>query len=219
MEHKQKLRILITAGPTQEPIDAVRYIGNRSSGRLGVALAEEALGRGHQVTLLLGPTCAQPGIDAEALHLERFRTTAELQALLTRHWPGDMHCLIMTAAVADYRMSHADTKGKLPRGAGSLTLHLEPTPDLVAQCAQRKRTGQRVIGFALETPENLERRASEKLAKKGLDAVVANPLETMDSPSISGTLIWADGRRAAPPRPVLPKREFAQWLLSEVLPV
>ncbi len=212
------MRILITAGPTQEPIDAVRYIGNRSSGRLGIALAEDAVARGHEVTLLLGPACVLPMGRADALHLERFRTTAELQELLARYWPGELHCLIMTAAVADYRMIHADTQGKLPRGAGSLTLHLESTPDLVAQCALRKKPGQRVIGFALETPENLERRASEKLAKKGLDAVVANPLETMDSPSISGALIWADGRRAVPLQPVLPKREFAAWLLSEVLP-
>jgi len=204
--------ILITAGPTHELIDAVRYLANRSSGRLGICLAAAARDAGWDVTLLLGPTpwSAPPGV-----RTERFETTSDLAALLDRHAP-DCDVLIMAAAVADYRPSTA-LKHKLPRKGQKLVLELEPTPDLVQACATRKRPGQLLIGFALEEPAALAARAREKLAQKGLDAIVANPLETMNAAEIRATVYTADGQVIAPPggRP-LPKDEFARWLIAWV---
>lgn len=210
------MRLLITAGPTHEPIDAVRFLSNRSSGRLGVALANVAARQGCEVTLLLGPGNCVPSFGPH-VQVERFVTTAELESLLAKHWPERADLLIMTAAVADYRAAHPLPSGKIPRTGGRMMLELEATPDLVANCALRKLAGQRVIGFALESPENLERRACEKLDKKGLDAVVANPLETMDSETIRGMLIWADGRRCNPPATEMTKEDFAEWLVDQVI--
>jgi phosphopantothenoylcysteine decarboxylase/phosphopantothenate--cysteine ligase len=205
-----KRRILITAGPTHEPIDAVRYLANRSSGRLGICLADAARDAGWEVTLLLGPTPLAP---PTGVATERFETTADLAALLERHLPN-CDVLLMAAAVADYRPS-ASAARKLPRTGQKLVLELEPTPDLVAACAARKRPGQRIIGFALEEPVVLAARAREKLAQKNLDAIVANPLETMGADQIRATVYAEDGQAVAPPgdRP-LPKTEFARWLIA-----
>src|SRR5688572_30671907 len=125
-------RLLITAGPTQEPIDAVRFIGNRSSGRLGVALADHAAAHGWQTTLLLGPTATAPPFapSDSRVRVVRFRTTAELGALLDEHFPS-CDVLIMAAAVADYRpiMKEGQGEGKLRRTDQKLVIELEPTPD------------------------------------------------------------------------------------------
>jgi len=202
-------RILITAGPTHEPIDAVRYLANRSSGRLGICLAAAAREAGWDVTLLLGPTPLPP----TGVRTERFETAADLAALLDRYAP-DCDVLVMAAAVADYR-PRAAAAHKLPRSGRKLVIELEPTPDLIAACAQRKRPGQRLIGFALEEPGVLAARAQEKLAHKGLDAIVANPLETMNADQIRATVYTADGQVAAPPGGgVIPKDEFARWLIA-----
>jgi phosphopantothenoylcysteine decarboxylase/phosphopantothenate--cysteine ligase len=203
-------RILITAGPTHEPIDAVRYLANRSSGRLGICLAAAAREAGWEVTLLLGPT-AWPA--PAGVRTERFETTADLAALLERLAP-DCDVLVMAAAVADYR-PRAVTGGKLPRTGQRLMLELEPTPDLVRACALRKRPGQRLIGFALEEPGVLAARAREKLVQKGLDAIVANPLETMNADRIRAGVYTADGQAVAPPGGgAMPKAEFARWLIA-----
>lgn len=203
-------RMLITAGPTHEPLDRVRYLANRSSGRMGIALAAAAARQGWQVTLLLGPSAVPPPPD---VHTARFTTTADLQALLAEHWPG-ADVLVMAAAVADYRPVAA-TGEKLPRGSAPLTLTLEPTPDLVAACAADRRPEQRIVAFALEAAAELDSRAAEKLRRKGVDAIVANPLETMDAAEISGRLILADGRTVSPPAPTpLSKADFAAWLVE-----
>ena len=204
------MRILITAGPTREPIDEVRYISNRSSGRMGLALAEAASAAvgGENVTLLLGPVLAMTG---DRYRTERFTTAAELETLLQREWP-EHDVLLMAAAVADYRPRKQ--AGKLKR-QGTLKLELEPTPDLVAACAAAKRPDQRIIAFALEEPEALEERALEKMHRKGVDAIVANPLRTMEEPTITATLLWTDGRRD--PAPPLTKDAFARWLLQRVI--
>lgn len=242
------IRVLITAGSTHEPIDAVRYLGNRSSGRLGLALADEAAKRGLTTTLLLGPT-ALPPPNRSHLAVHRFQTTAELQTLLREHWPQH-DVLIMAAAVADYRPvfplsltsggeragvrvpqdSHSSDREpqssslkplastKLKRSAQSLTLELEPTPDLLAEAAASARPDQTLIGFALEPADRLLDSAREKLRKKGLHAIVANPLETMESPTITAKLLLADGRELAPP-PKIAKPEFAKWLLDQLASV
>ena len=218
-------RMLISAGPTHEPIDAVRYIGNRSSGRMGIALAEAARDAGWEVTLLLGPVALPPPLDVRTYS---FETAAELEALLAEHFPA-CDVLIMAAAVADYR-PRAACVSKLPRTEGPLLLELEPTPDLVARCAARKRPDQRIIGFALEEPGVLAERAREKLRRKGLDAIVANPLSAMGATDVAATLFTADGRvirmpeaAGAPGRAgdsgfcaAVSKEDFARWLMAWV---
>lgn len=212
-------RLLITAGPTQEPIDAVRYIGNRSSGRLGIAIADVAAQRmrnGQPVwhaTLLLGPTALTPTDPRVCTH--RFRTTAELAKLLAEHAP---HCdvLVMAAAVADYTVEGAGNH-KLKRGKDPITLTLVPTPDLLAGVAAEKRPGQLFVGFALEPEDRLLVSAREKLRRKGVDLLIANPLETMDAPTIRATLVSAKGDTplTETDEPIT-KDEFAELLLDKL---
>lgn len=210
----EERRLLITAGPTHEPIDAVRYIGNRSSGRLGVALADAAASRGWGVTLLLGPS-ALSARDTSVRTL-RFRTAADLEELLEAEFPGS-DVLVMAAAVADYRplrpAGPRDTK--LRREDGPRTLELEPTPDLIAGCAKRRMPGQVLVGFALEPAERLMESARDKLRRKSLDMVVANPLETMDAPTIDATLIRRDGTMERTDG-AIEKDRFAPWLLERI---
>ncbi len=203
--------MLITAGPTREPIDDVRYLGNRSSGRLGICLAEAAHAAGWQVTLLLGPTELEPPSQVQTF---RFESTAELALLLEEQFPG-CDVLVMAAAVADYRPRRVPT-AKVPRADAGLTLELEPTPDLVARCAARKRPDQLVIGFALEEPSLLETRAHLKLRSKGLDAIVANPLATMGAQGIAARILTAAGEVLLPPGgpAAISKNEFARWLVA-----
>jgi phosphopantothenoylcysteine decarboxylase/phosphopantothenate--cysteine ligase len=214
-------RVLITAGPTHEPIDAVRYIANRSSGRLGIALATAAVDRGLPTTLLLGPTCLQPP-DRTLLSVHRFRETASLQRLLLEQWPAhDM--LIMAAAVADYRprgggtdtSTGTATPKKITRTEQAMSLELEPTPDLLAGLAPTTRDDQRVVAFALEPGDRLIDSARAKLHRKGAHAIVANPLETMDAETISATLLRRDGTSTEAPAHMT-KSDFATWLLDQL---
>ncbi len=209
--------VLITAGPTYEALDSVRFLGNRSSGQMGVAIAEAACRMGLEVMLLLGPNCATPDADVAKMKVERFRSTSDLELLLNQHWPSQAMTLIMAAAVADFRLPEdqrqaSSNDGKIKRSGAGLTLELESTPDLVAACSKRKRPNQRIIGFALERADELNSRASEKLKRKGLDAIVANPLETMDATDVTGTLCWADGKTTTPGP--CTKVEFAEWLVG-----
>lgn len=207
------LRILITAGPTHERIDDVRYLANRSSGRMGIAIAQAARAADHHVTLLLGPVAREVLSAAEACaDVRAYESTADLERLLGEHFAA-CDVLIMAAAVADYRPP-ARTSGKLPRKGERLVLELEPTPDLVAGCAAGKRPGQRIVAFALEEPERLSERAVAKMRAKRVDAIVANPLVTMGSSSIHATVYTADGRTFAPPSESLDKQAFAAWLID-----
>jgi phosphopantothenoylcysteine decarboxylase/phosphopantothenate--cysteine ligase len=204
------MRLLITAGPTREPIDEVRFISNRSSGRLGIALAEHAAEAGHEVTLLLGPVLIASAA-RDRLTIERFQTTDELRSLLEAHFRG-CDALVMAAAVADYRPRDL-IRGKTERGGG-LKIELEPTPDLVGAIAPTKRDDQRVIAFALEEPEQLEPRARAKMQRKHVDAIVANPLTTMDADRIDPIWLGRDGGRVAPGP--MSKADFAPWLIERV---
>lgn len=209
-------RLLITAGPTQEPIDAVRYIGNRSSGTLGIRLADRAAQRGWRVALALGPVCSEP--QDPSVEVLRFRTTADLEAVLTERWPR-ADVLVMAAAVADFRPAPGSValESKKKRSAEGMTIHLEGTPDLLAACGESRRTGQRLIGFALEPRDRMKASALEKLARKKVDVIIANPLETMDAPDIEATaystpeLGFANGR---PTEGSISKERFADWLLD-----
>lgn len=207
------MKLLITAGPTREPIDAVRFISNRSSGRMGIALADAAAQAGHDVTLLLGPVLA-PTTLGDRVRVVRFQTTAELQSLLDQYFPA-CDQLVMAAAVADYRVGQF-TEGKTQRKK-HLKIELEGTPDLVAGVAQTKRADQRVIAFALEEPHELETRAVAKMKRKGVDAIVANPLVTMEGDSILAILLHADGRREQPDGGnAMSKENFAHWLIARL---
>jgi phosphopantothenoylcysteine decarboxylase/phosphopantothenate--cysteine ligase len=212
--------VLVTAGPTEEPIDEVRFLGNRSSGRLGVALAEEFAAAGHAVTLLLGPVRVTPpsaGAHASggSLRVVRFRSSRDLATLLTAELPL-ANIVVMAAAVADYR-PRTVSNGKMRREAGGLTLELESVPDLLATTAAHRMANARVYGFALEPRERLEQSAREKLERKNLCGIVANPLETMDAADIDGTLFLRDGSVRSPGAR-LEKRAFARWLVHEISP-
>jgi phosphopantothenoylcysteine decarboxylase/phosphopantothenate--cysteine ligase len=199
--------MLITAGPTHEPIDAVRYLANRSSGKLGLAITAAARDAGWSVTLLLGPVPRDTPLPA-GVATHRYGSTADLEALLAAHFDA-CDALVMAAAVADYRPVGA-IDGKLERGAG-MTLTLEPTPDLVAGCAKRARADQFIVAFSLEPADQLAERAPRKLARKGVSAIVANPLQTIDADAIDATLFTAAGGSTRPG--AMPKPDFARWLV------
>ena len=159
--------VLITAGPTREPIDPVRFLGNRSSGRMGYALAEAAIRRGAKVILVSGPVALEPPAGAEVVHVE----TAEQMrdAVISR--TAEASIVIAAAAVADFRVRNLSDQ-KIKRN-GAMTLEFEPTPDTLAEIAAQRHRGQLLIGFAAETSNAIEN-ARAKLRKKGIDAIVVN---------------------------------------------
>lgn len=181
--------ILITAGPTREPIDPVRYLGNRSSGRMGYALAEAALRRGAKVILITGPTALKPPSAAEIVQVQTAREMRDaVMANLERST-----VVIKAAAVADFTVRNA-AEQKIKRG-GNLSLELEPTPDILKEIGGRK--GSRVvIGFAAETQNALEN-ARKKLASKSLDAIVVNDVSQpgigFDSERNAVTILTSSG--------------------------
>lgn len=207
----------MTAGPTWEAIDAVRYLGNRSSGRMGTEIARAAAELGHPVTLLRGPGTVDPGRHPR-IETIRFQSANELGRELHARWPSH-DLLLMAAAVADFRPRVTATPGtKLRRTGTPITLELDPVPDLLAGLAKIPHQGTR-IGFALEPRAALMDHARAKLARKGLHAIVANPLETMESEEIDGTLLLADGTSRRPDQGPLPKTDFARWLVESTLAV
>jgi phosphopantothenoylcysteine decarboxylase/phosphopantothenate--cysteine ligase len=202
------MRILITAGPTHEPIDPVRFIGNRSSGRMGAALVAAAVSSGHQATAILGPVNLAIDPGANRIDVE---TAAQMHEAVLREFK-DADLLIMAAAVADYRPKKPVDE-KLARD-GDLILKLEPTADILAAASRAKRANQRTIGFSLEMAGNIDRSIS-KLREKNLDLIVYNPTETMHSESIDATLLYPDGRRESPGR--LSKQDFANLLIQRAV--
>ena len=166
-------KILITAGPTYEKIDPVRFIGNYSSGKMGYAVAEACAERGAEVTLVSGPvslSTKHPGI-----RVVRVESAAEMYEAATKAFPS-MDAAILSAAVADYRPETAsDTKIKR-EATGEMTLHLVPNPDIAASLGTMKKPGQILVGFALETDHGIQH-AEEKLQRKHLDFIVLNSLQ------------------------------------------
>jgi phosphopantothenoylcysteine decarboxylase/phosphopantothenate--cysteine ligase len=160
-------RVLVTAGPTHEPIDPVRFVGNRSSGRMGVAVAAEAAARGADVTLVLGPGTVAP---PPGVAVARVGTAEELRDAVVERFEG-ADAVVMAAAVADFRPK-APSGSKLRRDQGVPDLVLEPTPDVLRELVERRR-GQVLVGFAAET-EDVEAAGRRKLAAKGVDLLVAN---------------------------------------------
>jgi phosphopantothenoylcysteine decarboxylase/phosphopantothenate--cysteine ligase len=201
--------ILVTAGPTREPIDPVRYISNRSSGKMGYAIAESAARRGAQVILVSGPTAQQAPANVELVFVE---TAAQMRdAVLARK--DDATVIIKAAAVADYTPK-APHKKKM-KLHDTFALDLEPTDD-IASLLKNRREGQLVIGFAAETNNVLEH-ARQKLLKKGLDAIVANDVSQagigFDADQNAVTMITANDVIEVP---ATGKREVAGRILDLV---
>ena len=166
-------RILITAGPTYEDLDPVRYLGNRSTGRMGISLAEAAAARGAEVELILGPT--ELTTTVEGISTTHVRSAREMHAATLTLWP-DCTSAILSAAVADYRPAEV-AEEKIKKSAGELTVRLVRNPDIAAELGASKRPDQVLIGFALET-ENGVANARAKLKRKQLDFIVLNSPRT-----------------------------------------
>jgi phosphopantothenoylcysteine decarboxylase/phosphopantothenate--cysteine ligase len=204
--------VLITAGPTQEPLDPVRYITNRSSGKMGYAMAEEAAARGAAVVLISGPVALRPpfGVELVTVH-----TAAEMRReVLDRLGPATI--VIKAAAVADFHLSRVPPQ-KMKKTAARLSLELDPTPDILAELGGRK--GDRLlIGFAAET-ENLVEEARRKLRVKNCDMVVGNLVGSaevgFEADLNEVVLVTSTGETVTVPR--APKREVAERIFDEVL--
>jgi len=164
-------KILVTAGPTYEAIDPVRFIGNRSSGKMGVAIAEACAARGAQVQLILGPSKLEPS--TEGVHTTRVESAQEMYEVSNKHFKK-MHVAILAAAVADYRPAKVADQ-KIKKKTASMSVRLEKTPDIAASLGQIKTKKQLIIGFALETNDEVAN-AKKKIEKKNFDFIVLNSL-------------------------------------------
>jgi phosphopantothenoylcysteine decarboxylase/phosphopantothenate--cysteine ligase len=212
----QGCRVLVTAGPTREALDPVRFLSNRSSGKMGWALAEAARNRGAEVTLVAGPSALAPPPGVAFVSVV---ASEEMRKAVVSRFP-DTDVLIMAAAVADFRPARA-ASGKIPKGdaesAGGLMVVLEPTPDILLDVTAR-RTGQVVVGFAAETEDVVER-ARRKLTAKALDMIVANdvtePGAGFETDTNRVTIVDRTGRCEA--LPLMAKYQVANRILDAVL--
>ena len=207
-------RLLITAGATREPIDPVRFISNRSSGRMGYAIAKAAHARGAEVTVVSGITSV--AAPAGVAVIETASANEMHRAVMER--AGDATIFIAAAAVADYASVDPSTQ-KVKKTADTLELTLQRTPDILREVAGARRAGQLIIGFAAET-ENLLENAWEKLVSKDLDAIVANDVSKagggFDSPNNAIAILFRE-RPDTVELPLMPKEEAAHRILDEVV--
>lgn len=205
--------VLVTAGPTCEDLDPVRTLTNRSSGRMGYAMAEAALRRGARVILVSGPTALKPPVAAQ---LESVRSTEEMRQAIRRHL-GEASVVIKAAAVVDFRPAKVERQ-KIKRARGVLKLELSPTADLLEEISATKDGQRLVVGFAAET-ENLVKNARAKLKAKKLDVMVANDVTQkgagFDVESNVVTILTRDGQEIALPR--MSKMDVAHRILDEVV--
>ena len=207
------MRVLVTAGGTREPIDAVRYIGNRSSGRMGVALADRAARRGAEVTLIAANVALPTPRGVRRVDVS---TAAELADAVREEF-ADAHLLLMAAAVADFRPARAEP-GKISReDAGDLDIHLEPTDDVLAAVAAGRRDDQIVVAFAAEHGGDAVARARDKLHRKRANAIVVNDVSRgeIGFDSEQNEVVVVDAERAHPV-PLGPKEEVADAILDRV---
>ncbi|MBA3691465.1 MAG: bifunctional phosphopantothenoylcysteine decarboxylase/phosphopantothenate--cysteine ligase CoaBC [Actinobacteria bacterium] len=203
--------LLIAAGPTHEPLDPVRFIGNRSSGRMGLALAAEAVSRGADVRLVLGPVTAEPPTGVQTVHV----ITAEEMRSAVLDQVDQADAVVMAAAVADFRPAMR-APGKLKKEAGAPKLSLVPTPDILRELGER-RGGGVLVGFAAETSD-LEGSGRRKLAEKGLDLMVVNEVGRegtgFDADTNNAMILARDGRDE--PLRMWTKRELAAAICDRV---
>lgn len=204
--------VLLTSGCNREPIDPVRFIGNRSSGKMGRALALEALARGAQVTVVTGPAEVTMPYGVELIEVETAAQMAE--AVLSRAATADI--IIGAAAVADYRVDHVQSD-KIKRNGQTLTLTLTENPDILAQVGAMKRSDQLLIGFAAETCD-LVQHATAKLQKKNLDLIVATQINQPDSGFGADTLRTTFLTQSGQPEelPLVTKSELAERIFDSM---
>lgn len=202
------MKILVTAGPTREAIDPVRFISNRSSGKMGYAIASAALARGHGVTLVSGPVCLPPPAGVKLVKVET--VDGMLEAVRTGLAWADV--LVMAAAVSDWKPAKV-CASKLKKTGGAITLELVPAPDVLASVRELK--GQRIfVGFAAET-DNLLAEARRKLVAKGLDMIVANDVTRPDSGfEVDTNKVTFLTNSGALDLPVLPKAEVGARIIE-----
>jgi phosphopantothenoylcysteine decarboxylase/phosphopantothenate--cysteine ligase len=207
--------VLVTAGPTEELLDSVRYLSNRSSGKMGYALAEASRRRGARVLLVSGPTPTEP---PAGVRLERVRTAEEMAQTVFAHL-AEATVVLMAAAVADFRPAEA-YPGKIKKQQGAPVVKLEPTLDILAAIARRRRENQLIVGFAAET-EHLLTNATAKLHAKRLDLLVANDVSQegagFDVDTNIVTLLFPDGRKKALEK--MSKLDVASRVLDEVVEI
>ncbi len=206
------LRVLVSAGGTREPIDPVRFIGNRSSGRMGIALAEQAARRGAEVALVAANVSLPAPGGVRRVDVE---TAAELAEALGREFDS-ADVLVMAAAPADFRPRHAAGEKIHRESADKLELDLEPTDDILAALGERRRKGQTIVGFAAETSHGVER-AREKLDRKGVDAIVLNDVSRseigFESDENEVVIVERSGEHQIP---LAPKEDVADAILDRV---
>ena len=206
------VRVLVSAGRTEEEIDPVRYLSNRSSGRMGFALAREAARRGARVTLVHGPVdVAPPAVD----RVTEVRSAAEMKRALGRAFPR-CDVLLMAAAVADFTPAKPAGE-KIRRGDEAVSLELKPTPDILRLLAKRRKPGQTVVGFALETTD-AEKNARRKLAGKGCDLLVLNRVgeKTGFGGETNAVAVFGPRGRKILETPIVTKAEAAARILDAV---
>jgi phosphopantothenoylcysteine decarboxylase/phosphopantothenate--cysteine ligase len=208
------LRVLVTAGGTREPIDSVRYIGNRSSGKMGIALAARAAARGAEVTLIRANVSLDAPIGVRVVDVS---TAADLLAACKAEFPA-CHVLLMAAAVADVRPA-SPAQNKLKKTAGELpaTIALEHTEDILRALAATRALGQVIVGFAAEHGDGAVAYGRQKLAEKGIDAVVVNDISRADigfeSDANEVVIVTAESEQQVPRGP---KEDVADAVLDEV---
>ncbi|OYW73643.1 MAG: phosphopantothenoylcysteine decarboxylase [Verrucomicrobia bacterium 12-59-8] len=206
------MRLLITAGPTREPIDPVRFLSNRSSGRMGYALAEAACAAGHEVLLISGPVTIPPLIGVQMVQVE---TAREMFDAVRTHLPG-CDAAIFSAAVADYRPAQVISQ-KLKKTAATLTLELERTEDILGSVRSKFGFHGFLVGFAAET-ENVIAYAQDKLQRKGCDLIIANDVSQpgigFDSLENEVTLCLPGGQTI--PLPRQSKTALARELIAHI---
>ena len=192
----RRLKLLVSAGPTREALDPVRFLSNRSSGKMGYAIAGVAAAAGHEVTLVSGPTALPTPLLCRRIDVV---SAAEMADAIKDELPR-CDVLVMAAAVADYRPAAASAQ-KIKKGQGGLAVELERTEDILASVAAMKRSGQKVMGFAAET-QNLAQAARRKLERKRLDWIVANDVGRADvafgSDENEVTVFWPGGEERLP---------------------
>jgi phosphopantothenoylcysteine decarboxylase / phosphopantothenate---cysteine ligase len=207
------LRVLVTAGGTREPLDPVRFIGNRSSGRMGLALAGAAARRGAEVALIAANVSLPAPAGVRTIAVE---TTAELAATVEEEFPA-ADLLLMAAAPADFRAAAPEAQKIIREGEGELELRLAPTTDVLAAAAAKRRPGQVLVGFAAETGGDAVARARAKLERKGVDAIVLNDVSQpgigFDSTDNQVTVVEPGGEHHLERAP---KDEIADAILDRV---
>lgn len=206
-------KILVTAAGTIEPIDPVRYIGNRSSGKMGYAIAKAAHKRGAEVVLISGPSALNP---IEGIRFYKIESAKEMHEIVIKEFTG-IDIVIKAAAVADYRAKEVAVN-KIKKNDESLTLVLEKNPDILMELGQKKKVGQILVGFAAETQE-LVKYAQDKMKRKNLDMIVANDITMVNAGFNADTnivkLLYKNGRIESIPQ--MSKESLADVILDKIL--